>query len=116
MPPEQIDRLRGQFVVLEQRERLAMPAEYQAAGGIFVEPMRQCRIARQAEVTLGHAIALHAALSNGIEIFMLDTIALYGHMLELYAPSPALLGIYDFIRNAAVDFDGRDPVRPFSFD
>lgn len=63
---------------------------------------------------MGHETALHATLANGIEVFMVDTIERYGHMIEFYAPSPALLGIHDFIREASIGFDGTNPVRDFS--
>ncbi len=43
----------GDGAVLEQlaeaRQRLAVAAEHEAAGGVAVEPVRQCRRARQAE-------------------------------------------------------------------
>ncbi len=51
----------------EQRQRLAVAAEHQAAGGVLVEPVRQSRIARQAEaqrveIILQAAAALRAAM------------------------------------------------------
>ena len=29
------------------------------------------------------------------EVFMVDTVALYGHMNELYAPTPTIIAFYD---------------------
>ena len=63
---------------------------------------------------MGHETALRAVLANGIEVYMVDTIDLYGHMIELYAPTPALMEIHDFVRAGSVGFDGTNPVREFS--
>lgn len=63
----------------------------------------------------GHPVALDVRLTNGIRALMIDTIAANGHVVEVYAPTPALVEIYDFIRNAALGFDGGDPVRTFQF-
>jgi len=46
---------------------------------------------------------------------MIDTVAQFGHMIELYKPLPQLSGFYDFVRQAAQGFDGKDPVRTISF-
>lgn len=62
----------------------------------------------------GFQTALRGKLTNGIEVFMVDTIRSYGHMLELYEPSETILSVYEFIRTASVDFDGNDPVRSIS--
>ena len=32
-------------------------------------------------------------------------------MIELYVPDAGLQGFYDFIRDASIGWDGRDPVR-----
>ena len=61
----------------------------------------------------GFETALYATLTNGVEVFMVDAIERYGHMIEFYEPTPALVGIHDFIRAATVGFDGTDPVRDF---
>ena len=45
---------------------------------------------------------------------MVDTIDVYGHMIEFYEPTKALTNIHDFIREASVDFDGTDPLREFA--
>jgi hypothetical protein len=63
----------------------------------------------------GYPLAMHCGLDNGMEVFMVDTVALYGHMTELYAPTPVIIGFYDFVREQSVGFDGKDPVRTISF-
>lgn len=62
-------------------------------------------------VKQGCPIALEATLTNGIELVMIDATARFGHMLEFYAPTKTLLDVYEFVRAASVDFDGKDPVR-----
>jgi hypothetical protein len=62
---------------------------------------------------MGHELAWRGVLANGVEVFMVDTISLYGHMTELYAPTPSLMEIHNFVRNGSVGFDGADPVRDF---
>lgn len=64
----------------------------------------------------GYPLALRCGLPNGIEVFMVDTVARYGHMTELYAPSPAIVGFYDLIREQSRLFDGKDLIRAASFD
>jgi len=43
---------------------------------------------------------------------MVDTVASYGHFVELYPAVPAMQGFYAMVAGAAREFDGRDPVRP----
>lgn len=61
----------------------------------------------------GLDLAMHAVAENGIEVFFVDTSRLYGHFVELYAPSAAVTALYDFVRDQSVGFDGRNPVRAF---
>ena len=63
----------------------------------------------------GYPIALHATLGNGIEVFMVDTIDLYGHMIEFYAPTKELMAIHGFVREQAIGWDGSDPIRSMNF-
>lgn len=63
----------------------------------------------------GYPIAWTGIMEVGIEVFMIDTLALYGHMIELYAPSPEVESFYAMVKDAAVGFDGTDPIREFSF-
>jgi catechol 2,3-dioxygenase-like lactoylglutathione lyase family enzyme len=46
-----------------------------------------------------------------IEGVMMDTVATYGHFVELYPAVPAMTGFYAMVAAAAREFDGRDPVR-----
>jgi catechol 2,3-dioxygenase-like lactoylglutathione lyase family enzyme len=60
----------------------------------------------------GFPLAARAVTKNaGSEFAFIDTTSQTGHMLEIYEPSKPLLGFYDFIRDAARDWQGRDPVR-----
>ncbi len=59
----------------------------------------------------GYPVALRAGTETGVEFVMLDTRPLLGHMLELYPPSAALTSFYAMVRQAALEWDGRDPVR-----
>ena len=63
----------------------------------------------------GFPIAWHGVMEVGIEVFMVDTVDLYGHMIELYAPCEKVEAFYAMVRDASVDFDGTDPVRSFAF-
>ena len=47
---------------------------------------------------------------------MVDTVALYGHMIELYAPTPTIMAFYDLVREQSKIFDGKDLIRTASFD
>jgi hypothetical protein len=35
-----------------------------------------------------------------------------GHLLEIYEPRPPLTALYERVRLAAEDWDGREPIRP----
>lgn len=59
----------------------------------------------------GYETALHAELPTGFAFAMMDTVALNGHMVELYEPTPDLTGFYDYVRRKSRGFDGSDPVR-----
>lgn len=73
------------------------------------------RAAAEAFERAGYPIAWTGIMEVGIEIFMIDTLALYGHMIELYAPSTEVETFYAMVKDAAVGFDGTDPLRPFAF-
>jgi len=60
---------------------------------------------------LGFELAARAATPTGTEFAFVDTVAALGHMIEVYERSPELLGFYEFVRAAAVGWDGSDPVR-----
>jgi len=59
----------------------------------------------------GLPLAARAWTHTGTEFAFVDATATLGHMIELYEPAPALRGFYEFVRQSAVDWDGRDPVR-----
>ncbi len=62
----------------------------------------------------GHAVALYAEVGPGVAFAMIDCLSTLGHFIELYEPTPPLLGVYDMVRSAAQDFDGRDLIRHFT--
>lgn len=59
----------------------------------------------------GCPTALYAEMNDGFAFAMIDTVARYGHMLELYQPTEVLTGFYAFVRHAADGFDGTTPIR-----
>jgi len=63
----------------------------------------------------GCPIAAHLELTNGIEVFMVDAISQYGHMIELYAPNPMSNEFFEMVRREAECFDGKDLIREASF-
>jgi len=52
----------------------------------------------------GYTAALDAEMAGGFRYVFVDTSAVYGHMLELYEPTPALTGFYETVRKSAGDF------------
>ena len=62
----------------------------------------------------GHATAFYAEVAPGVGFAMMDCVAELGHFVELYEPTPELLGVYDLVRSAAKTFEGGDPIRYFS--
>lgn len=52
----------------------------------------------------GHQVALDATMTDGFRYVFIDTLATYGHMLELYEPTATLTGFYDTVRASAGDF------------
>jgi Glyoxalase/Bleomycin resistance protein/Dioxygenase superfamily len=59
----------------------------------------------------GHELAMSARTSNGTEFHFVDAVATYGHFLELYPPSERLREFYAIVAEAAVGWNGADPVR-----
>jgi catechol 2,3-dioxygenase-like lactoylglutathione lyase family enzyme len=62
----------------------------------------------------GLPLAARAWTHSGTEFAFVDATATLGHMIEIYVPTPQLLGFYGFVRDAATGWDGRDPVRVLS--
>ena len=59
----------------------------------------------------GYVAALEARTAGGVAFAMIDTSRELGHMVELYEPVRGLQRFYDYVRNAAQEWDGADPVR-----
>lgn len=59
----------------------------------------------------GAPLAQLSVTTTGTAFAFVDTRASLGHMLELYEPSEMLTGFYDFVAEAAIGWDGRDPIR-----
>ena len=57
------------------------------------------------------AEALFARTARGQEFAFCDARHELGHLVELYQPSPRLLGFYAMVAAAAAGWDGTDPVR-----
>lgn len=60
---------------------------------------------------LGYTVANRFWLAGGMEFAFIDTVAAYGHMVEVYEGQPGLLGFYAAIKAAAEGWDGSDPIR-----
>jgi hypothetical protein len=59
----------------------------------------------------GYPVATRAETLTGTEFAFLDATHSLGHFIEVYERSEALLGFYDFVHKASVDWDGSEPVR-----
>ena len=59
----------------------------------------------------GMACALYAEMMDGFAFIMMDAVARYGHMIEIYEGTPTLTGFYGMVRKASVGFDGTDLIR-----
>lgn len=55
--------------------------------------------------------ALYAEMNDGFAFVMIDDVVRHGHMVELYEGVPALTRFYAMVKNAAIGFDGADPIR-----
>lgn len=75
---------------------------------LIVDDLAQSQAAMEAA---GFPTALDAAMEDGFRFLMMDALDRHGHMIELYQAVPKLVAFYDFIRDAAIGFDGSDPVR-----
>ena len=60
---------------------------------------------------LGFPLATRAKAALGTEFAFIDTRELLGHLLEIYVPTKALTGFYDFVREVSIDWDGKDLLR-----
>ena len=59
----------------------------------------------------GHPEVLYAETSTGMQFAFHDALAERGHLIEIYERTRALDRFYDMVRDAAVGWDGTDPVR-----
>ena len=59
----------------------------------------------------GIPLATRSMTKAGTEFSFLDATAVMGHFIEVYERNDALLGFYEYIRTAALDWDGNEPVR-----
>jgi len=59
----------------------------------------------------GSPLAQLSVTVGGTAFAFVDTRAHLGHMLELYEPTGQLGGFYDFVADAAQNWDGRDLIR-----
>lgn len=64
----------------------------------------------------GHDTAFRAEMSDGFVFAFVDTCALYGHMVELYAPVPQLTGFYAMVAEAAKSFTGGPVIHTIRFE
>ena len=60
---------------------------------------------------LGYPTAMTGMAFGRTRFHFIDMVAEWGHMLELYRPSDALVGFYDFVAESHRNWDGSDPVR-----
>ncbi len=63
---------------------------------------------------MGFAEGFYGEVGPGNGFAMMDATRQFGHFVELYQPSPALLGVYHLVKNASMNFDGKDVVRDFA--
>jgi catechol 2,3-dioxygenase-like lactoylglutathione lyase family enzyme len=59
----------------------------------------------------GHPLAMTAHTGNGTEFRFVDASRALGHMIELYVDSDRLRAFYAEVADAALGWDGTDPVR-----
>ena len=58
----------------------------------------------------GWPVAL-TAMAGSTRFGFFDARGDLGHLIEIYEPSPGLLGFYAMVADAAQDWDGSDPIR-----
>jgi hypothetical protein len=71
---------------------------------------------RRAFAESGLSESLYAEMNDGFAFVMVDAVARYGHMIELYEGVPALTSFYAMVKEAARNFKGADPIRSIKFD
>lgn len=61
--------------------------------------------------SLGYPVALALALPGVCRVRYHDTLAAFGHFVELWESTDAMRGLLQMVETAALGWDGRDPVR-----
>ena len=64
----------------------------------------------------GYPTALYAEMNDGFAFGFADTVAVLGHMVELYPPVPSLTGFYKTVADAARNYAGGKPIIDVRFD
>lgn len=60
----------------------------------------------------GHSEAMRVSIPHArLNVVFMDTVSTFGHFIELYEPVPAISNIYESVAQAAIGFDGSDPLR-----
>jgi hypothetical protein len=78
-------------------------------GALFVDSINHS-IAKYQQS--GFPLATRATtLLGNVEFAFIDTRSTLGHMLEIYEPAPLLQNFYKMVKDASVNWDGKDPVR-----
>lgn len=62
----------------------------------------------------GFPEGFYGEVQPGAGFAMMDATKQFGHFVELYEPTPPLLGVYHKVESAAQNFDGTDVIRSFS--
>lgn len=77
---------------------------------MFVEslPAEQARLA-----AAGMPCVMLSTTPVGLQFAFHDARATLGHFVEIYEPADSVQGLYRKVRDAAIEWDGRDPVRPY---
>jgi Glyoxalase/Bleomycin resistance protein/Dioxygenase superfamily len=60
---------------------------------------------------LGHPVAWALTLPGVCRVHYHDTLAVFGHFVELWESTEAMRGLLEMVESAAQGWDGRDPVR-----
>jgi hypothetical protein len=61
---------------------------------------------------LGMPCVMQATTPNGLHFAFHDGRVELGHFIEIYEPADSVVRLYRKVREASVDWDGQDPVRP----
>lgn len=80
---------------------------------LIVKSMAQARSELE---SCGFAEALYAEMLDGFEFIMFDARASYGHFIELYESTARLVGFYDMVAQASLNFKGEDVLRDIDLD